>query len=64
MEFYRVAFRKKIYKALDELQTIWMCDLGFTTKSDHAQGDDAMEKLRCKRLSIALPLTKKKMIAE
>ena len=47
-EFYRVAFRKKVYRSLDELQTdldSWIA--GYNEARPH-QGRCASEKLRCR----------------
>ena len=47
-EFYRVAFRKKVYRAIDELQAD--LDLGSrnTMRRGHIKGAGASEKLRCR----------------
>ncbi len=61
--FYRVTFRKKIYKTLDELQTDLDAWLRLYNEQRPHQGRWCYGKLRCKRLSIALHLAKEKMIA-
>ena len=47
-EFYRVAFRKKLYRTIDELQAdldAWMPN---TTKSAHIRGAGATARRRCR----------------
>ena len=46
--FYRVAFRKKFYRRIDELQAISTPGLPNTTRGVHIKGDGAMARRRCK----------------
>ena len=59
-EFYRVAFRKKIYKTLEELQSDLEAWLSGTMKNDPIRAGGVMGKLRCRRLSTASRWLKKK----
>lgn len=52
-EFYRVAFRKKIFASLNELQTDLDAWLRLYNEQRPHQGDGAMGKLRCRHSSIA-----------
>ena len=47
-EFYRVAFRKKVYRSLDELQTISICGSASTMSSGHIRDAGALAKRQCR----------------
>jgi transposase len=62
-EFYRVAFRKKVYRSLDELQTdldLWIRE--YNEVRPH-QGRWCFGKTPMQTFLDALPMTKEKMIA-
>jgi transposase InsO family protein len=62
-EFYRVAFRKKVYRSLDELQTdldSWIA--GYNEARPH-QGRWCFGKTPMQTFLDALPMTREKMIA-
>ena len=62
-EFYRVAFRKKVYHAIDELQAdldAWVCE--YNEARPH-QGRWCFGKTPMQTFLDALPMTKEKMIA-
>jgi transposase InsO family protein len=62
-EFYRVAFRKKLYRSLDELQAdldAWLADYN---ESRPHQGRWCFGKTPMQTFLDALPMTKEKMIA-
>jgi transposase InsO family protein len=62
-EFYRVAFRKKVYRALDELQAdldVWLREYN---ESRPHQGRWCFGKTPMQTFLDALPMTKEKMIA-
>jgi transposase InsO family protein len=62
-EFYRVAFRKKVYRSLDELQAdldAWLVDYN---ESRPHQGRWCFGKTPMQTFLDALPMTKEKMIA-
>ena len=62
-EFYRVAFRKKVYRSLDELQTdldLWVRD--FNEQRPH-QGRWCFGKTPMQTFLDAMPIAKEKMIA-
>jgi transposase InsO family protein len=59
-EFYRVAFRKKIYRSLDELQTDLDSWLKLYNEDRPIRGDGATGRLRCKLSSIVFPWPKRK----
>jgi hypothetical protein len=62
-EFYRVAFRKKIYRTIDELQTD--LDAWITEYNDHRphQGRWCFGKTPMQTFLDALPLAKEKLMA-
>jgi len=62
-EFYRVAFRKKVYRSLDELQTdldLWIRE--YNEVRPH-QGRWCFGKTPMQPFLDELPMTKEKMIA-
>src|SRR6266496_6573998 len=62
-EFYRVAFRKKVYHSLDELQTdldVWLREYN---ESRPHQGRWCFGKTPMQTFLDAMPMTKEKMIA-
>jgi hypothetical protein len=62
-EFYRVAFRKKVYRSIDELQVdldAWIRD--YNEARPH-QGRWCYGKTTMQTFLDAMPLTKEKMIA-
>ena len=62
-EFYRVAFRKKVYRSIDELQTdldLWVRD--FNEQRPH-QGRRCFGKTPMQTFVDAMPIAKEKMIA-
>ena len=62
-EFYRVAFRKKVYRSIDELQTdldLWVRD--FNEQRPH-QGRWCFGKTPMHTFLDAMPIAKEKMIA-
>jgi len=62
-EFYRVAFRKKVYRSIDELQTdldFWVRDYN---ESRPHQGRWCFGKTPMQTFLDAMPMTKEKMIA-
>ena len=62
-EFYRVAFRKKVYRSIDELQTdldLWVRD--FNEQRPH-QGRWCFGKTPMQTFLDAMPIAKEKMIA-
>src|SRR5947209_8913777 len=62
-EFYRVAFRKKVYRSIDELQAdldLWLCEYNETRPH---QGRWCFGKTPMQTFLDALPATKEKMIA-
>ena len=62
-EFYRVAFRKKVYRSIDELQADldgWIC--GYNEARPH-QGRWCFGKTPMQTFVDAMPMTKEKMIA-
>ena len=62
-EFYRIAFRKKVYRAIDELQTdldAWIRE--YNEERPH-QGRWCFGKTPMQTFHAALPMTKEKMIA-
>jgi transposase InsO family protein len=62
-EFYRVAFRKKVYRSLDELQDdldAWVCE--YNEARPH-QGRWCFGKTAMQTLLETLPIVKQKMIA-
>ena len=61
--FYRVAFRKKIYCTIDELQT--HLDVWITEYNEHRrhQGRGCFGKTRMQTFLDALPLAKEKLMA-
>src|SRR2546421_2982010 len=62
-EFYRVAFRKKVYRSIDELQAdldLWICEYNETRPH---QGRWCFGKTPMQTFLDALPTTKEKMIA-
>ena len=62
-EFYRVAFRKKIYRTIDELQTdldAWIA--GYNEQRSH-QGRWCFGKTPMQTFLDALPLAKEKIMA-
>jgi transposase InsO family protein len=62
-EFYRVAFRKKVYRSIDELQTdldSWMTE--YNEARPH-QGRWCFGKTPMQTFLDAMPMTKEKMIA-
>ena len=62
-EFYRVAFRKKVYRSIDELQVdldLWLCEYNETRPH---QGRWCFGKTPMQTFLDALPTTKEKMIA-
>jgi hypothetical protein len=62
-EFYRVAFRKKVHHAIDELQTaldLWVS--GYNETRPH-QGHWCFGKTPMQTFLDAPPMTKEKMIA-
>jgi len=62
-EFYRVAFRKKIYRAIEELQDdldAWVFD--YNERRPH-QGRWCFGKTPCGTFLDALPLAKEKLMA-
>ena len=62
-EFYRVAFRKKIYRTIDELQTD--LDVWITEYNEHRphQGRWCFGKTPMQTFLDALPLAKEKLMA-
>ena len=63
-EFYRIAFRKKIYGSIADLQV----DLdrrvqSYNRQRPHHKDDGASRKRRCRTFLDATPLAKEKMIA-
>jgi hypothetical protein len=62
-EFYRVAFRKKIYRTIDELQTD--LDAWITEYNEHRphQGRWCFGKTSIQTFLDALPLAKEKLVA-
>ena len=62
-EFYRIAFRKKIYHTIDELQTdldTWLVDYNYRRPN---QGRWCFAKTPMQTLLDALPLAKEKLMA-
>ena len=62
-EFYRVAFRKKIYQAIEELQTdldAWVAEYNLRRPN---QGRWCFGKTPMQTLLDALPLAKEKLMA-
>jgi transposase InsO family protein len=62
-EFYRVAFRKKVYRSIDELQAdldLWMCEYNETRPH---QGRWCFGKTSMQTFLDAMPIAKAKMIA-
>jgi transposase InsO family protein len=62
-EFYRVAFRKKVYRSIDELQTdldLWIRD--YNEQRPH-QGRWCFGKTPMQTFLDAMPIAKEKMIA-
>ena len=47
-EFYRVAFRKKIYRSIDELQADLDVWIGATTRTDPIRAAGASARRRCR----------------
>jgi hypothetical protein len=47
-EFYRVAFHKKVYRAIDELQPIRTPESRDTMRRGHIKDAGVSEKLRCR----------------
>ena len=62
-EFYRVAFRKKIYKTLDELQTDLDAWLRHYNEERPHQGRWCYGKTPLQTFIDSIPLAKEKMIA-
>ena len=61
-EFYRIAFRKKMYRSIDELQgSISICGFANTMTRDHIRW--CLGKPPMQRFLDAIPMTKEKMIA-
>ena len=63
-EFYRVAFRKKLYRSLDELQAdldAWLAE--YNESRPHHQGRWCFGKTPMQTLLDAMPMTKEKTIA-
>src|SRR5438128_5376658 len=62
-EFYRIAFRKRVYRSIDELQAdldLWLCEYNETRPH---QGRWCFGKTPMQTFLDALPTTKEKMIA-
>jgi Integrase core domain len=62
-EFYRIAFRKKVYHSINELQAdldAWMCE--YNEARPH-QGRWCFGRTPMKTFLDAIPMTKQKMIA-
>jgi transposase InsO family protein len=62
-EFYRVAFRKKVYRSIEELQVdldAWICDYNETRPHPGRWG---FGKTRMQTFLDAMPMTKEKRIA-
>ena len=62
-EFYRVAFRKKVYRSIDELQSdldVWICE--YNEARPH-QGRWCFGKTPMQTFLDAMPMTREKMIA-
>ena len=62
-EFYRVAFRKKVYRSIAELQAdldVWVREYN---ESRPHQGRWCFGKTPMQRFLDAMPMTKEKMIA-
>ncbi|MGC2074924.1 MAG: integrase core domain-containing protein, partial [Xanthobacteraceae bacterium] len=62
-EFYRVAFRKKVYRSLDELQTDLDCWITEYNGARPHQGRWCFGKTPTQTFLDAMPMTKEKMIA-
>ena len=62
-EFYRVAFRKKVYRSLDELQADLDAWLAEYNESRPHQGRWCFGNTPMQTFRDALPMTKEKMIA-
>ena len=61
-EFYRIAFRKKVYRSIDELQVdldLWVREYNEATN----QGRWCFGKTPTQTFLDAIPMTKEKMIA-
>ena len=63
-EFYRIAFRKKIYRSLDELQIDLDCWLKLYNEDRPHQGRWCYGKTPVQTFMDSIPLAKEKMIAE
>ena len=62
-EFYRVAFRKKVYRSIDELQTdldLWVHE--YNEQRPH-QGRWCLGKTPMQTFLDAMPIAREKMIA-
>ncbi len=62
-EFYRVAFRKKVYRALDELQVDLDCWIKEYNEARPHQGRWCFGKTPMQTFLDAMPIAKEKMIA-
>ena len=63
-EFYRIAFRKKVYRSIDELQAdldVWIREYNETRP--HQVSLVLWAKRRCRRSLTQCRMTKEKMIA-
>ena len=62
-EFYRVAFRKKVYRAIGELQAdLGLCIREYNKTRPH-QGRWCFGKTQMQTFLDALPMTREKLIA-
>jgi transposase InsO family protein len=59
-EFYRLAFRKKIYKHSKNSKVMWRHGSGGTMKNDPIRAGGVTGQLRCRRFSTASGWLKKK----
>jgi hypothetical protein len=62
-EFYRVAFRKKVYRSIDELQTDLDCWITEYNAARPHQGRWCFGKTPLQTFLDAKPIAKEKMIA-
>jgi integrase-like protein len=62
-EFYRVAFRKKVYRSIDELQADLDCWITEYNEARPHQGRWCFGKTPMQTFLDAMPMTKEKMIA-
>jgi hypothetical protein len=62
-EFYRVAFRKKVYRSIDSCRLISTSGFANTMRRDHIEAAGALAKHPCKTFHDTMPMTEEKMLA-